>query len=52
MKITAGKKMMKRPPGQNHFNAKQSGDSARGKHGDKLAPSSMLKDAKALLQNI
>ena len=49
IKITGGGKVMKRPPGQNHFNSKDSGNASRAKHGDKLAPHSLAKDAKVLL---
>ncbi len=49
IKITGNKKVMKRPPGQNHFNAKDSGAAGRSKHGDKQAPDSLTRDAKVLL---
>ncbi|MEK7582349.1 MAG: 50S ribosomal protein L35 [Patescibacteria group bacterium] len=49
VKITGRKKVMKRPPGQNHFNSKDSGNASRAKHGDKIAPNSLAKDAKVLL---
>ena len=49
VKVTGNKKVMKRPPGQNHFNAKNSGSVGRSKHGDKLAPKSLTRNAKVLL---
>jgi len=49
VKITGGKKIMKRPPSQNHFNAKDSGDQTRQKRGDKDATKSLIKNSKALL---
>jgi len=52
VKITGRGKLMKRPPGQNHFNSKDSGNGTRGKHGDKLAPESMLRDARSLLKGM
>ena len=42
---------MKRPPHQDHFNAKESGDSARRKKGRIMAPKSLMRSAKALLQS-
>ncbi len=51
VKITGRGKMMKRPPHQDHFNAKESGDSARQKKGHIMAPKSLMKSAKALLQS-
>lgn len=49
--ITNGKdrKVMKRPPGQNHFNAKEPGQSARNKKGYVQGPKEMTKMAKALI---
>ncbi|HXK40564.1 MAG TPA: 50S ribosomal protein L35 [Candidatus Paceibacterota bacterium] len=49
MKITGKGKLMKRPPGQNHFNAKDSGDASRQKKGHKMAPKELIRSAKALL---
>ena len=49
IKITGSGKLMKRPPGQGHFNAKESGDNARQKKGHKMAPQSLIRNAKALL---
>lgn len=51
LKITSTGKVMKRHPGQNHFNAKNSGNQTRAKHGDKLAPHELIDDAKALIFN-
>ena len=50
VKITGRGKIMKRPPHQDHFNAKESGDSARNKKGHIMAPKSLMRSAKALLQ--
>lgn len=49
IKITGGKKILKRRPNQGHFNAKDSGDQTRKKRGDKNTPSSLLKISKALI---
>ena len=49
IKITGKGKLMKRPPGQNHFNAKDSGDASRQKRGYKMAPKELIRSAKALL---
>ena len=51
MKITGNGKLIKRPPGQNHFNAKDSGDASRQKRGHKIAPKELVRNAKALLQS-
>ena len=51
VKITGRGKIMKRPPGQNHFNAKESGDSARQKKGQKIGPKVLIRSADALLQS-
>jgi len=40
---------MKRPPGQNHFNAKDSGNDSRKKRGHKPAPKELTGIAKKLL---
>ena len=42
---------MKRPPGQNHFNAKDSGDQTRQKRGDKMAPKELIRASKFLITN-
>ena len=49
VRLTGGNKIMKRPPHQNHFNAKESGNSTRGKKGEKRAPHELNKIVKALL---
>jgi ribosomal protein L35 len=49
IKISGGGKVMKRPPNQNHFNAKEGGQKTRGKRGDKRAPREMNKLIKALI---
>ncbi len=51
--ISNGKirKVMKRPPGQNHFNAKENGQAKRNKKGKVEAPREMIKIAKALTSN-
>lgn len=49
VKITGGGKIMKRPPNQNHFNARESGQETRSKRGDKRAPREMNKMIKALI---
>ena len=51
VKITGRGKLMKRPPGQNHFNAKDSGNASRQKKGHKMAPHELIRNAKALLQS-
>ncbi len=51
VKITGRGKIMKRPPHQDHFNAKEGGDSARQKKGRIMAPKSLMRSAKALLQS-
>lgn len=51
VKITGRGKIMKRPPHQDHFNAKESGDSSRQKKGHIMAPKSLMRSAKALLQS-
>lgn len=35
IKITGGKKMLRKPTNQSHFNTKDSGKAGRLKHGDK-----------------
>ena len=49
IKITGSGKIMKRPPNQNHFNARADGQQTREKHGDKRAPREMNKMVKALI---
>jgi len=49
IKITGSGKIMKRPPGQNHFNAKATGQQSRIKHGQIRAPQELIRKAKALI---
>lgn len=49
VKITGRKKILKRPPHQNHFNAKESGEQTRNKRGDVTGPKELRKEAKALI---
>lgn len=51
IKITGSGKVLKRPPGQNHFNAKASGNETRKKHGDIRGPKELDKKVKALIFN-
>ena len=51
IKITSTGKIMKRPPGQNHFNAKDSGAKGQRKHGDVQAPNELRKRVGALILN-
>jgi ribosomal protein L35 len=48
IKITGTGKIMKRPPGQNHFNAKASGQQSRNKRGDVVVPRELINKVKAL----
>ncbi len=51
IKITANGKILKRKPGQNHFNAKDNGRAGMRKHGFKGAPAEYADQFKALLPN-
>lgn len=51
IKITGSGKVLKRPPGQNHFNAKDSGTRGQRKHGSLRAPNELEKKVKALILN-
>lgn len=51
IKVTSTGKVMKRKPGQNHFNAKDSGKTGMHKHGDKAAPQEYIKSFQKLLQS-
>ena len=51
IKITGGGKIMKRPPGQNHFNAKDGGNKGQRKHGQVQAPNELVNKVKALIRN-
>ena len=50
IKITGSGKILKRPPGQNHFNAKDSGSKGQRKHGNVAAPSELINKVKALIR--
>lgn len=52
VKITGNKKILKRRPHQNHFNAKEGGNVTRNKRGEKSVPNYLIKEAKALLQQL
>ena len=52
IKITGTRQVLKRPAGHNHFNAKDSGNAARNKHGQVHAPRAMVRAAKALLSEL
>lgn len=49
IKITSSGKVLKRKPGQNHFNAKDSGNTGMHKHGLKLSPAEYNKSFQKLL---
>ena len=49
VKVTGGKKILKRHPHQGHFNAKESGNKTRQKRGYKATPKSLAKSSKALI---
>lgn len=51
IKITGTGKVLKRKPGQNHFNAKDNGKAGMRKHGFKAAPLAYTKGFQALLPN-
>lgn len=51
IKITGTGKILKRPPGQNHFNAKDSGTNGQRKHGNIAAPTELIKKAKQLIRS-
>jgi ribosomal protein L35 len=48
IQITGTGKVMKRPPHQNHFNAKDSGNMSRRKKGFVMAPKELINKVKAL----
>ena len=50
IKITGTGKILKRRPGQNHFNAKDTGGQTRMKRGEKTAPRELINDVKALIR--
>ncbi len=49
IKITGKGRVLKRKPGQNHFNAKDSGSAGLHKHGQKMSPLSFSKGFQSLL---
>ena len=49
IRITGGGKILKRPPGQNHFNAKSTGQQTRNKKGSVTAPHELIRKVKALI---
>ncbi len=49
IKITGNGRVLKRAPGQNHFNAKDSGSVGLKKHGQKLSPVMFAKSFQKLL---
>ncbi len=49
IKITGNGKVLKRKPGQNHFNAKDTGSVGLKKHGQKLSPAMFAKGFQFLL---
>lgn len=51
IKITGSGKILKRPPGQNHFNAKDSGSKGQRKHGNIAAPKELDRKVKMLIRN-
>ncbi len=51
IKMSGTGKVMKRPPGQNHFNSKDTGNQSRNKHGDKVGPHELTDKVKALIFN-
>ena len=51
IKVTGTGKIMKRPPGQNHFNARATGQQTRNKKGAVQIPNELAKKYKALIFN-
>ena len=51
IKITGTGKIMKRPPGQNHFNAKDSGQQSRNKKRSIVAPHELIRKVKDLISS-
>lgn len=49
IKVTSRGKVMKRASGQNHFNAKNSGNVGRDKHGLRESPTDFAKSFQALI---
>lgn len=50
IKITSTGKILKRSPGQNHFNAKNSGTEGQRKHGMVHAPKELINKVKQLIR--
>jgi ribosomal protein L35 len=51
IKISGTGKIMKRPPGQNHFNSKATGNQTRNKKGDVEGPKELTDTVKAIIFN-
>ncbi|MBI2065404.1 MAG: 50S ribosomal protein L35 [Candidatus Yanofskybacteria bacterium] len=51
IKVSGTGKIMKRPPGQNHFNARANGQQTRDKKGDVQGPHELIRKYKALIFN-
>jgi len=49
IKVTGTGKIMKRPPGQNHFNARANGQQTRDKKGSVQVPHELNRKYKALI---
>lgn len=49
IKLSGTGKVMKRHPGQNHFNSKATGEQTRDKRGDKVAPHQLINIVKAII---
>lgn len=52
VRITGNKRLIKRRANQNHFNARESGNSVRAKRIQREVPASLAKAAKHLLPNL
>ncbi|OGN07068.1 MAG: hypothetical protein A2669_02335 [Candidatus Yanofskybacteria bacterium RIFCSPHIGHO2_01_FULL_48_25b] len=51
IKISGTGKIMKRPPGQNHFNSRESSNKTRAKHGEVQGPAELNQKVKELIFN-
>ena len=51
IKISGTGKIMKRPPGQNHFNSKATGNQTRNKRGNVQGPKELTDTVKAIIFN-
>ena len=49
IKVSGTGKIMKRPPGQNHFNSKATGNQARNKRGTVVGPHELIDKVKAII---